>query len=94
MRFTSFVFVCFQSYIERGLFAFTYGQDDSIVDFVHVNNLVQAHILAGKTLMEADSIAVSKEYINYVTTELLMSKNQELKFKDNFGGMFFIQLIS
>ena len=92
MRFTSFVFVCFQSYIERGLFAFTYGQDDSIVDFVHVNNLVQAHILAGKTLMEADSIAVSKEYLNYVTTELL--KNQELKFKDNFGGMFFIQLIS
>ena len=44
--------------------------------------------------MEADSIAVSKEYLNYVTTELLMSKNQELKFKDNFGGMFFIQLIS
>ena len=94
MRFTSFVFLCFQSYIERGLFAFTYGQDDSIVDFVHVNNLVQAHILAGKTLMEADSIAVSKEYINYVTTELLMSKNQELKFEDNFGGMFCIQLIS
>ncbi|XP_066026724.1 short-chain dehydrogenase/reductase family 42E member 1-like isoform X2 [Pocillopora verrucosa] len=50
------------SYIERGLFAFTYGQDDSIVDFVHVNNLVQAHILAGKTLMEADSIAAGEAY--------------------------------
>ena len=40
MRFTSFVFLYFQSYIERGLFAFTYGQDDSIIDFVHLNNLV------------------------------------------------------
>ncbi|CAH3039535.1 unnamed protein product [Pocillopora meandrina] len=50
------------SYIERGLFAFTYGQDDSIVDFVHVNNLVQAHILAGKTLMEADSVAAGEAY--------------------------------
>lgn len=50
------------SYIERGLFTFTYGQDDSTVDFVHVNNLVQAHILAGKTLMEADSIAAGEAY--------------------------------
>ena len=77
MRFTSFVFLNFQSYIKRGFFAFSYSQDDSIVDFVHVNNLVQAHILTRKTLMEADSIAVSKENINYVTTELMMSKNQE-----------------
>ena len=49
----------FQSYIERGLFAFTFGQDGAIVDFVHVNNLVEAHILAAKTLMEANSTAVS-----------------------------------
>ena len=77
MRFSSFVILCFQSYIERGFFAFTYGQDDLIVDFVHLNNLVQAHILAGKPLIEADSRAVSKEGITYVTTELLMSKDQE-----------------
>ena len=49
----------FQSYIERGLFTFTYGQGDSVVDFVHVNNLVDAHILAGKALKNSDSIAVS-----------------------------------
>ena len=77
MRFTSFVFLCSQSYIERGLFAFTYGQDDSIFYSVHWNNLVQAHILAGKALMQADFIDVNKEDINYVTTELLMSKDQE-----------------
>jgi len=39
-----------QSYIEQGLFTFTYGQGDSVVDFVHVNNLVQAHVLAGEAL--------------------------------------------
>ena len=42
------LFLHFQSYIERGLFVFTFGQDGAIVDFVHVNNLVEAHILAGK----------------------------------------------
>lgn len=47
--------------MERGLFAFTYGQDDAVVDFVHVNNLVEAHILAGRTLMEDNSIAVSSQ---------------------------------
>ena len=77
MRFTSFVFLNFQSYIERLFCLLFNSQDDSIVDFVHVNNLVQAHILTRKTLMEADSIAVSKENKNYVTTELMMSKNQE-----------------
>jgi len=48
-----------KSYIEQGLFAFTYGQGDSVVDFVHVNNLVQAHILAGKALKTSNSVAVS-----------------------------------
>lgn len=48
-----------QSYIERGLFVFTFGKDGAIVDFVHVNNLVEAHILAGKALMKANSTAVS-----------------------------------
>ena len=53
------LFLHFQSYIKRGLFVFTFGQDGAIVDFVHVNNLVEAHILAGKALMEANSTAVS-----------------------------------
>jgi len=53
------LFLHFQSYIERGLFVFTFGQDGAVVDFVHVNNLVEAHILAGKVLMEANSTAVS-----------------------------------
>lgn len=48
-----------QSYIERGLFVFTFGKDGAIVDFVHVNNLVEAHILAGKALRKANSTAVS-----------------------------------
>ncbi|XP_078347029.1 short-chain dehydrogenase/reductase family 42E member 1-like [Oculina patagonica] len=50
------------SYVKRGLFAFTYGQDDAVVDFVHVNNLVEAHILAGKALMEDNSIAAGEAY--------------------------------
>ena len=52
--------------MERGFFRFTYGQDDAVVDFVHVNNLVEAHVLAGKTLMEANSIAVSSQKIQLV----------------------------
>lgn len=49
-----------QSYIEQGLFTFTYGQGDSVVDFVHVNNLVQAHVLAGEALHASkNAIAVS-----------------------------------
>jgi len=50
------------SYIERGLFAFTYGQGDSVVDFVHVNNLVQAHILAGKALKTSNSVDAGEAY--------------------------------
>ncbi|XP_054856453.1 short-chain dehydrogenase/reductase family 42E member 1 [Eublepharis macularius] len=38
------------SYIERGWFQFVYGDPSSLVDFVHVDNLVQAHILAAKAL--------------------------------------------
>lgn len=49
-----------QSYIEQGLFTFTYGQGDSVVDFVHVNNLVQAHVLAGEALHASkNAVAVS-----------------------------------
>lgn len=50
------------SYIEQGLFAFTYGQGDAVVDFVHVDNLVQAHILAGRALNCANSIAAGEAY--------------------------------
>lgn len=38
------------SYIERGLFKFVYGDSKSLVEFVHVDNLVQAHILASEAL--------------------------------------------
>ncbi|XP_016053356.1 PREDICTED: short-chain dehydrogenase/reductase family 42E member 1 [Miniopterus natalensis] len=38
------------SYIERGLFKFVYGDPKSLVEFVHVDNLVQAHILALEAL--------------------------------------------
>ncbi|NXI60749.1 D42E1 reductase, partial [Chloroceryle aenea] len=38
------------SYIERGLFKFVYGDPCSLVEFVHVDNLVQAHILASEAL--------------------------------------------
>ncbi|XP_048371790.1 short-chain dehydrogenase/reductase family 42E member 1 isoform X2 [Sphaerodactylus townsendi] len=37
-------------YIEQGWFRFVYGDPDSLVDFVHVDNLVQAHILAAEAL--------------------------------------------
>ncbi|CAD5123759.1 unnamed protein product [Dimorphilus gyrociliatus] len=35
-------------YMEQGLFAFTYG--DAIVDFVHVDNVVNCHILSSSSL--------------------------------------------
>ncbi|XP_029463984.1 short-chain dehydrogenase/reductase family 42E member 1 isoform X2 [Rhinatrema bivittatum] len=38
------------SYIESGLFKFVYGDPDSLVEFVHVDNLVSAHILASEAL--------------------------------------------
>uniref|UniRef100_A0A803VMR4 Short chain dehydrogenase/reductase family 42E, member 1 n=1 Tax=Ficedula albicollis TaxID=59894 RepID=A0A803VMR4_FICAL len=38
------------SYIERGLFKFVYGDPLSLVEFVHVDNLVQAHVLASQAL--------------------------------------------
>ncbi|KAG8506259.1 Short-chain dehydrogenase/reductase family 42E member 1, partial [Galemys pyrenaicus] len=38
------------NYIERGLFKFVYGDPKSLVEFVHVDNLVQAHILASEAL--------------------------------------------
>lgn len=38
------------SYVEKGLFRFVYGDPKSLVEFVHVDNLVQAHILASEAL--------------------------------------------
>lgn len=37
-------------YIEQGWFRFVYGDPSSLVDFVHVDNLVLAHILAAEAL--------------------------------------------
>lgn len=38
------------SYIERGIFRFVYGSPSSLVEFVHVDNLVSAHMLAAEAL--------------------------------------------
>lgn len=37
-------------YIERGVFRFVYGSPHSLVEFVHVDNLVSAHVLAAEAL--------------------------------------------
>lgn len=39
-------------YIESGIFQFVYGDPSSLVEFVHVDNLVSAHELAAKALTE------------------------------------------
>lgn len=38
-------------YIEKGIFRFVYGDPRSLVEFVHVDNLVSAHELAAEALM-------------------------------------------
>ncbi|XP_066292539.1 short-chain dehydrogenase/reductase family 42E member 1-like [Branchiostoma lanceolatum] len=40
------------SYIEQGLFAVVYGEPESLVEFVHVDNLATAHVLAGCALRD------------------------------------------
>lgn len=40
------------TYIEKGIFRFVYGDPDSLVEFVHVDNLVSAHLLAAEALTE------------------------------------------
>lgn len=37
-------------YIESGIFRFVYGSPSSLVEFVHVDNLVSAHMLAAEAL--------------------------------------------
>ena len=44
--------------MERGLFQFTYGSD-TLVEFLHGDNFVQAHIRAAEALKEKDSPVVS-----------------------------------
>ncbi|XP_029955190.1 short-chain dehydrogenase/reductase family 42E member 1 [Salarias fasciatus] len=39
-------------YIEKGIFRFVYGDPSSLVEFVHVDNLVSAHQLAAEALTE------------------------------------------
>ncbi|XP_071106669.1 short-chain dehydrogenase/reductase family 42E member 1-like [Haliotis cracherodii] len=51
------------SYLEQGLVAVTYGAKDSLVDFLHVDNLVQAHTLAGRGLSrDRGHIAAGQAY--------------------------------
>ncbi|XP_015236191.1 short-chain dehydrogenase/reductase family 42E member 1 isoform X1 [Cyprinodon tularosa] len=38
------------SYIEKRIFSFVYGSPSSLVEFVHVDNLVSAHMLAAEAL--------------------------------------------
>ena len=50
---------CMQNMIERGVYLFTFGSPDSKVDFLHIDNLVQAHHLAGEALLSQEAPAVS-----------------------------------
>lgn len=50
------------SYVQKGLFAFTYGAENSLVEFLHIDNLVQAHLLAAEALKETNSRAAGQAY--------------------------------
>ncbi|XP_012939561.1 short-chain dehydrogenase/reductase family 42E member 1 isoform X1 [Aplysia californica] len=51
------------SYLEQGLVKVTYGPRESLVDFLHVDNLVQAHALAAEGLTEGRSyVAAGRAY--------------------------------
>ncbi|XP_019850393.1 PREDICTED: short-chain dehydrogenase/reductase family 42E member 1-like [Amphimedon queenslandica] len=49
-------------YLEKGLVLFTFGDKDVKTDFLHVDNLVQAHIKAAAALMLPRSIPSGKPY--------------------------------
>lgn len=51
--------VIFKDYLEKGLVLFTFGDQDVKTDFLHVDNLVQAHIRAAAALMLPKSTPVS-----------------------------------
>ncbi|KAG9474928.1 short-chain dehydrogenase/reductase family 42E member 1 [Eleutherodactylus coqui] len=49
--------------LDQGLFMFSYGDRNNLVQFVHVDNLASAHILAAKALTdEKDYIAAGQAY--------------------------------
>lgn len=47
------------SYLERGLFSFVFGDPAAKMDFVHVKNLVQGHILAAEGLKSENNRAAA-----------------------------------
>lgn len=49
-------------YLKRGIFCFRFGDPNAHMDFVHVNNLVQAHLLAMEDLLNESSIAAGNAY--------------------------------
>ena len=50
--------LCLQGYVEAGLFRVVHGAADSLVDFLHVDNLVQAHVKVADKLTQQNPIAV------------------------------------
>lgn len=51
--------IIWQNTVESGYMQALFGKD-SLQDFLHIDNLVQAHILAGRALMESNKrVAVS-----------------------------------
>ena len=51
--------LAWQGYIESGLFKFTYGANESLVDFLHGDNFCQAHIKAAEAMEDPASPVVS-----------------------------------
>ena len=44
--------------MERGLFQFTYGSKDSLVEFLHRDNFVLAHVRAAEAMQNHNSVTV------------------------------------
>ncbi len=55
---------CPQGYIEHGLFRFTYGAADALVEFLHVDNFVQAHVKAAEALTPPESPVVRLTHLH------------------------------
>ena len=58
--------------MERGLFQFSFGSKDSLIEWLHRDNFVQAHILAAEAIQKRDSLVVSEmviffSYLQYCT---------------------------
>ncbi|KAI0210714.1 Short-chain dehydrogenase/reductase family 42E member 1 [Lamellibrachia satsuma] len=49
-------------YVQQGWFGCTYGEEDSLVDFLHVDNVVEAHVLSGETLAKSGNSAAGQAY--------------------------------